>query len=649
MALAVAGLVGAGPAEGTVEALTGGLDLDQETAGQVLDPSDPNVDPSRVFAVRKDTTTPAEATEQVEDAADVLNVESETEVTQNLGPDGEGTVIVVDTDPSEAADLIDAMVDSGLYTAVDYEGYAEPADVYTNTPNDPMFADAGSWGLKAAPGSRFNEVWAGLAQAPGAADSAPVAVIDTGFDLSHPDFGSNVVAGWNWVDNNANVSPCLYSSGAAEGHGTFTAGLVGATPNNATALVGAAWNTKVIVEKAAMYYPEYGTCRFPWSAITDAINGAVEHGAKVISMSLGATANGPTAVTNAMQDAIDQGIVVVAAAGNDGLASIHYPASYGPVISVASTNSSGGKSSFSNWTSAVDLSAPGEAVRGLAVGSGYTAPGNGTSYSTPLVASAAALLLRYNPWLTPAQVTSILTSTAQAQSTWKILNTKAAVDLARTTTPAAVVNASKTSVTLSGMGSEFTPSITPIAPTPVTVTTGLGNAWSVTSISPWLTVSPAVGESGAGFTVSAPVNYGSHRSGQLTVAAPGNRPVVIKVSQIPTLFLNDTMTVPGALGGPHIVDVRPSGVWGVTVSVSDRSWMFVAPWDSSAGWFSCLIAYQCNNEIGLPIGFAVVGHDSDDLAVMITANHGPERIGTITTNDVHSGDQVLTVIQEAGE
>jgi hypothetical protein len=642
VALAVVGVLGAGPAQGTVEALTGGLDVEQETAGPVLDPTDPNVDPSKVFAVRKDTTTPAEATEQVEDAADALNVESETEVTQNLGPDGEGTVVVVDTDPSETADMIDAMVNSGLYSAVDYEWYAEPT-AFTNTPNDPGFTDAGSWGLKAAPGSRFNEVWAGLAQAPGDADSAPVAVIDTGFDLSHIDFGANVVPGWDWAEDDADVSPCLnldaQVSGASEPapdqHGTFVAGIVGATPNNATSVVGAGWETKVILEKVAQYTPGAGCLQLS-STITSAINGAVTHGAKVINMSFGSYGALPAPLSNAIQNAANQGVVMVAGVGNDALGTIMAPASYESVISVASTNTSSTKAYFSNWSSGVDLSAPGESSLGMAVGSDSTRLGSGTSFSAPLVASAVALLLRYRPWLTPAQLSDILATTSQG--TWKILDVRAAVDLAKTATPGAVISASRNSVTLSGLGSGSIADNT-IIPVPVTVTTGLGNAWSLTNVPAWLTVSPAVGESGTDFTVSASANYGDHRSAQFIVAAPGSRPVLINVSQGQTFFPGQCITV-SSTGGIQVVDIRPTDFW--QVSSSNTSWLAVAPWDASTGGFSCYFTYQCTNG-NPPVGFSVVGRGGEDLAVLVATNHGPERAGTITWSN-----EVLTVIQEAG-
>jgi thermitase len=127
------------------------------------------------------------------------------------------------------------------------------------------------------------------------------------------------------------------------------------------------------------------------SQVVAAIYWAVDHGADVINMSFSTSQDSPQ-LSDAVDYAVQKGVVLVAAAGNDGIATQVWPASYSNVIGVASTNNSYVRSLFSNYgTPLVSLAAPGEGDVTVYPGNHY-AQVWGTSFSTPLVAGGAALL-----------------------------------------------------------------------------------------------------------------------------------------------------------------------------------------------------------------------------------------------------------------
>jgi subtilisin family serine protease len=131
------------------------------------------------------------------------------------------------------------------------------------------------------------------------------------------------------------------------------------------------------------------------SGIVDGIYYAVDHGANVISMSFSSPA-GSRELKNAIDYANSHGVICVASVGNDGQNTVVYPAGYDGMIGVASTDNSMRRSAFSNYGSVVTLAAPGEGVITLYPANSYAA-GWGTSFSAPLVAGAAALLLDRGP------------------------------------------------------------------------------------------------------------------------------------------------------------------------------------------------------------------------------------------------------------
>jgi thermitase len=112
---------------------------------------------------------------------------------------------------------------------------------------------------------------------------------------------------------------------------------------------------------------------------------------------------GTSTLQTAVANAYNNGVTLVAAAGNDGNTAINYPAGYAQVVSVAATDSSDAHASFSNANADVELAAPGVDVLSTYSGDGYTTL-SGTSMSTPHVAGLAALLKGQNPSWTPAQI-----------------------------------------------------------------------------------------------------------------------------------------------------------------------------------------------------------------------------------------------------
>lgn len=339
---------------------------------------------------------------------------------------------------------------------------------YTSTPNDPDFTDetflqsstmqlahARSWYLRGKGSIYASDVWPYLAPAAvqqyGARASAsafPVAVIDSGFYMTHPDKGPYITAakdclstythatGVTTTDND--VTPVSTSAPGNDvyraSHGTCVAGEIAAGIDNGVGTAGAAYDTPVAVYKVQGVcvdgIPEAGIIPGQAvildSAVIDAIRRATDDGCRVISMSLG----GPDP-SQALQDAVDyahaHGVLVVAATGNNPTLPVQYPAACDNVIGVGSYRIDSNeeqftifrRSSFTSYGTGLDLLAPGEGIWGFIKpdydedGGGTVArPGytmwDGTSMATPLVAAAAAALWRFAPFLTNDEMADLL-------------------------------------------------------------------------------------------------------------------------------------------------------------------------------------------------------------------------------------------------
>ncbi|MCX7041876.1 MAG: S8 family serine peptidase [Gammaproteobacteria bacterium] len=277
-----------------------------------------------------------------------------------------------------------------------------------------------------------------------------VAVLDTGI-TTHSDLAANLVAGYDFIkdittarDGNgrdsdpSDLGDWVEANGCADGgpaqaedsswHGTHVAGTIAAVTNNAKGVAGIAYNAKVMPLRVL------GRCGGLSSDISDAVywaaGGAVSgvpnnaNPVEVINMSLGGEgACGPSAQA-AIDFAVAAGAVVVISAGNDNAdTSLYQPANCANVIVVGATTRNGAKSSFSNFGTTVDVSAPGGGDGSFIVSTwndGLTGPGaeayigmQGTSMSAPHVAGTAALMQSLAA-SSPAAVESVLKSTARA-------------------------------------------------------------------------------------------------------------------------------------------------------------------------------------------------------------------------------------------
>lgn len=148
------------------------------------------------------------------------------------------------------------------------------------------------------------------------------------------------------------------------------------------------------------------------SDIISAIYYATDHGASVISMSFSIAQPSP-GLQAAVQYALSKNVVLVAASGNDGLKTEVYPASYNSVIGVGSSTNADLRSTFSNFGSGVVIfAAPGEGVITTFPGGNYAA-GWGTSFSAPMVAGAATMVLEARPGSKPGDIVNGLSKTRQ--------------------------------------------------------------------------------------------------------------------------------------------------------------------------------------------------------------------------------------------
>jgi len=301
---------------------------------------------------------------------------------------------VLSVPASVASAAVATMRGSSLVAYAEDDQVRRPTDT---TPNDPLFPIGATWG---------GEWGSLLTQAPKAWDlttgssQVVLADIDSGVAGAHPDLAAQLAPGYNTLDGSSNTNDTY-------GHGTWAAGVMAASSNNGAGIAGYCWTCRLMPVK--VYSSSSGAYD---SDIAAGITWAVDHGARVLNISLAGPGTSAT-LSNAVAYARQHGAVVVAAAGNSGCNCLQYPAAYPGVISVGASTQSDTLYSYSNYGSWVDLAAPGQNVTTMladpVTGAPYGyGPVGGTSMAAPVVAGIAGLLFSAYPSATASDVTNAL-------------------------------------------------------------------------------------------------------------------------------------------------------------------------------------------------------------------------------------------------
>jgi subtilisin family serine protease len=277
------------------------------------------------------------------------------------------------------------LVASGLVDYAEVDGLAAANDV---TPNDTYWTK--EWGLSKV---HAPHAWATTA----GSSSITVAVVDTGLAVGLPEFTGRTVTGYNAFTGTSNTTD-------DNGHGTYAAGIVAAMGNNAAGVAGMCWNCRIMPVKVLD-----SSAQGDYATIARGITWAADHGARVINLSLGGTTSSAT-LDNAVSYAVNKGIVVVVAAGNNSCTCQTWPAASPGALSVGATDATDTLYSYSNRGSWVDVAAPGTNYSTGADGKYYSF--GGTSSATPVVAGLAALLLSKDSTASVGSIAGVIESTS---------------------------------------------------------------------------------------------------------------------------------------------------------------------------------------------------------------------------------------------
>jgi serine protease len=346
--------------------------------------------------------------------------------------------VLVGVPPGLESQVGRALAESGAVRLVEESPVRRPMSHRDpDFPNDPLFAE--QWNL---PLIQTEQAWH-LSNG----SAVTVAVLDTGVAFENngpfaraPDLaGTQFVFPWDAMTGDEHPND-------DDGHGTFVAGVIAQTTNNGHGTAGIAYGAQIMpVKVCGDINPDPNKLEYlcPQERIADGIIWAVEHGAKVINLSLGSSWASSDLERQALQTARNAGVVVVAASGNDGKSTLNFPAALPIVISVGATGNTGLRAGYSNYGLGVsgqtlDLVAPGGVIRqgpgGEPVEESYIvqesyfhfcvrgAPASfqlfvhcgktGTSYATAHVSAVVALLLSKYPNLNVTQVETILKCSA---------------------------------------------------------------------------------------------------------------------------------------------------------------------------------------------------------------------------------------------
>ena len=229
-----------------------------------------------------------------------------------------------------------------------------------------------------------------------------VCVIDSGYDVNHPDLPDEN-QGLSGEANNFAVGSW---SRDGNGHGTHVAGTIAALDNN-QGVIGVYPGVSLHIVKI---FNDLGQWTFA-SDLIDGIDQCQQAGANVVNMSLGGSGSSQ-AEANAMSSFVEEGMILVAAAGNDGNATKSYPASYDAVVSVGALDQNETIADYSQFNEQVELSAPGSSVISTYPNGRYASL-SGTSMASPHVAGAMALVWSFYPHCSAGEIRDVLANTAK--------------------------------------------------------------------------------------------------------------------------------------------------------------------------------------------------------------------------------------------
>lgn len=300
-----------------------------------------------------------------------------------------------------------------------------------------------------------------------------VAVIDSGIDYTHPDLGGClgedclIVGGFDFVNNDDDPMDDL-------GHGTLITGVIVAKQNNRLGMTGMCPKCKILSLK---FLDSDGLGSY--DDVVRALDYAINHDAKVINMSIGSKEDSEI-IKNKIHDAVAAGIIVAAAAGNDHSDSNWYPASYDDVASVTGTDRNDNLGNYANFSSTVDLLAPGTDIlstvndgpyweatgsfRGVEEAGAKYLRVSGTSIATPYYTALAALLISKYPGLNLNQKTVMahLIKTADMVTTGEFGEEKPRINVERAfTTPITVIGTNNPEITIDEANLDDSVSATP--------------------------------------------------------------------------------------------------------------------------------------------------------------------------------------------
>lgn len=334
---------------------------------------------------------------------------------------------------SEVA-MMAAMARQPEVESVELDEVYAPSDIY---PNDAYFGSQWSLSRISAPAAWSTST---------GSSTVTIAILDSGVDSTHPDLASKIVPGWNFYDNNSNTSDVY-------GHGTAVAGTATAATNNSAGVASVAWQCRLMPIRISDLSGNAST-----STIASGLTWAADHGARVANVSYACSSS--STVATAAKYFQSRGGVVAVSAGNAGTTTTTADNPY--VLTVSASDASDLLYTWSNRGAEVDLAAPG-LVYTTNRGGGYGG-WQGTSFSSPIVAGVAALVLSVNPSLSGADAQNILCQSADDLGAagkdtsygWGRVNAARAVAMARTNTadntpPSVSIGSPANGATVSGL------------------------------------------------------------------------------------------------------------------------------------------------------------------------------------------------------